>query len=114
MDGAVLRNPTGSFAVEMKDGCNAVTVTLLLWAGIMAFPAAWWLKAGGVAAGALAIQAVNIVRFISLYYIGQYNYRLFEFAHQYLWESLIILDVVVIFRLWVCWTIRSAAVRDAV
>jgi len=113
LQGAVLRDPAGGFAVEMKDGCNAVTVTLLLWAAIVAFPAAWRLKAAGVLAGALIIQAVNIVRFISLYYIGQYNYRLFEFAHQYLWECLLILDVVVIFRLWVCWTERPGTARDA-
>src|SRR5262249_41420776 len=39
VDGAILRDPVGGFAVEMRDGCNAVNVTLLLWSAILAFPA---------------------------------------------------------------------------
>jgi exosortase H (IPTLxxWG-CTERM-specific) len=98
--GAVLRAP-GGFAVEMRDGCNAVNVTILLWAAVLAFPAPWRMKALGLLAGALVIQALNILRFISLFYIGQYSSTWFDFAHGYLWESLLILDTMVVFWLWI-------------
>lgn len=100
VDGAVIRAP-GGFAIEMKDGCNAVNVTILLWAAVIAFPAGWRMKLFGAAGGMLAIQAVNIVRFISLFYLGQYSVKWFDFAHSYLWESLIVLDTMVIFWFWV-------------
>ena len=48
--GAVLRAPSG-FAVEMRDGCNGVNVTILLWSAVLAFPAPWTMKALGLAAG---------------------------------------------------------------
>ncbi len=99
--GAVLRDPSSGFAVEMRDGCNAVNVTLLLWSAVLAFPAPWRLKGLGLLAGSLIIQALNIVRFISLFYLGQFSFKWFELAHGYLWESLLILDTVVIFWLWV-------------
>ena len=49
----------------------------------------------------MLIQGVNLLRFISLYYLGQYSMRWFNFAHEYLWESLIMLDAMVVFGLWV-------------
>jgi exosortase H (IPTLxxWG-CTERM-specific) len=99
-NGAILRAP-GGFAVEMRDGCNAINVTILLWSAVLAFPAPWKMKALGLAAGTLVIQALNIVRFISLFYLGQYSMAWFDFAHAYLWESLLVLDTMVVFWLWV-------------
>lgn len=107
--GAILRAP-GGFAIEMKDGCNGVNVTILLWAAVLAFPAPWKLKAFGLAAGSLAIQLLNVVRFISLFYIGQYSTTWFEFAHGYLWETLLMLDTTVVFWLWVGRVSRARSV----
>jgi exosortase H (IPTLxxWG-CTERM-specific) len=112
IEGAILRSP-GGFAVEMKDGCNAVNVTILLWSALLAFPAPWKMKALGVLTGSLVIQAVNVVRFISLFYIGQYSATWFDFVHGYLWESLLVLDTMVIFWLWVNRVSRAASLPDA-
>ena len=88
--GAILRSPTG-FAVEMRDGCNAVNVMILFCSAIFAFPAALRMKVLGALCGASIIQIINVFRFISLFYLGQYSMPWFEFAHTYLWESLIVL-----------------------
>ena len=99
-DAAILRAP-GGFGVEMRDGCNAVNVTILLWSAVLAFPAPWKMKALGVIAGSVIVQVLNIVRFISLFYLGQYSMTWFDFAHAYLWESLLVLDTMVVFWVWV-------------
>jgi exosortase H (IPTLxxWG-CTERM-specific) len=113
IQGAVLRDPVAGFAVEMRDGCNAVNVTFLLWSAVLAFPAPRKQKALGLLAGSLIIQVVNIVRFISLYYIGQYSLTWFDFAHGYLWETLLVLDTMVVFWLWVNRVFRVGAVANA-
>ena len=110
--GAVLRAPSG-FAVEMRDGCNGVNVTILLWSAVLAFPAPWTMKALGLAAGTVILQALNIVRFVSLFYIGQYSLTWFDFAHGYLWESLLVLDTMVVFWLWVNRVSRYRPARHA-
>ncbi len=110
--GAILRAPSG-FGVEMKDGCNAVNVTILLWAAVLAFPAPWKMKVLGLFAGSAIIQVVNIVRFISLFYIGQYSATWFDFAHSYLWESLLVMDTMVVFWLWVNRVFKTAAAPNA-
>ncbi len=114
VDGAVLRDPSTGFGIEMKDGCNAANVTVLLWSAMLAFPSTWRMKAVGLVAGSLAIQFVNIVRFISLFYLGLYSATLFEFAHAYLWECLLVLDTTVVFWLWVNRLSRSSAAPNAV
>jgi exosortase H (IPTLxxWG-CTERM-specific) len=112
VQGAILQAPSG-FAVEMRDGCNAVNVTILLWAAVIAFPATWKMKALGTLVGSLLIQAVNVIRFITLFYIGQYSATWFDFAHGYLWETLIVLDTMVIFGLWVSRVSRAANLPNA-
>jgi len=99
-DAAILRAP-GGFSVEMRDGCNAMNVTILLCSAILAFPASTRAKVFGLLGGSLAIQILNIARFVSLFYLGQFSIRWFEFAHAYLWESLLVLDTMVVFWLWV-------------
>ena len=114
VEGPVLRDPASGFAVEMKDGCNAVNVTILLWSALIAFPASWRMKASGVLAGTLILQILNIARFISLFYLGQYSKTWFDFAHSYLWESLLVLDTVMLFWFWVNRVSRSVSVPDVV
>jgi exosortase H (IPTLxxWG-CTERM-specific) len=111
-EAAILRAPTG-FAVEMRDGCNAVNVTILLWSAVLAFPASWKMRLLGIGAGTLIIQVVNIFRFISLFYLGQYSMTWFDFAHAYLWESLIVLDTMVVFWYWVTRVLRFNAAPNA-
>jgi exosortase H (IPTLxxWG-CTERM-specific) len=113
VQGDILSSPSNGFAVRMVDGCNGANVTILLWAALLAFPASWRLKLGGLAAGTLAIHAINLVRFISLYYLGQYSRAWFNFAHVYLWELLIVLDTLVIFWVWVHMVFRSMARSNA-
>jgi len=106
----ILIHPPSGMGVEMKDGCNGVNVTLLLSAALIAFPVSWPQRLKGLLLGTIAIQSVNIVRFISLFYLLPYNRPLFDFAHDYLWESLIMLDALVVFWIWVYGIRRSKSV----
>jgi exosortase H (IPTLxxWG-CTERM-specific) len=108
-EGTVLRDPSSGMAVEMKDGCNGVNVTVLLCSALLAFPASWKLKVKGLLIGVAAIQVLNFLRFVSLYYLLQYSQAWFDFAHAYLWESLIMLDALAVFWLWVHLVFRSVA-----
>ncbi len=99
--GKVIRSTTNGFAVSIEAGCNGVEATLVLAAAMLAFPAPWRYKLLGLAVGAVAVQLLNIVRVVSLFYIGQWNLAVFEWAHQYAWQALIMLDVLVVWLIWV-------------
>ena len=72
-------------------------------AGIVAFPASLQPKVIAILAGFVFVQALNIVRIISLFYLGQWNYTVFEWFHLYLWPVLIMLDVLVVFAVYLQW-----------
>ncbi len=99
--GKVIRSLTNGFAVSIEAGCNGVEATIVLCAAILAFPAPWRHKVVGLVIGVVAVQLLNIVRVISLFYIGQWSYTVFEWAHLYVWQALIMLDVLVVWLIWV-------------
>lgn len=99
--GKVLFNSTTGFGVSIEPGCNGVEAMIVLVAAMLAFPAPWKHRLIGLAVGFVAIQGLNIVRVISLFYLGQWNTRAFEFAHEFLWQGLIMLDVLVVWLIWV-------------
>lgn len=98
MNGCVLRSPR--FAVTIYNGCNGLITSLIFVSGVLAFPARLSAKAIGVVGGLLAIQVVNLVRIISLFYIGIYLPKLFNSSHIFIWQSLVILAGV---TLWITW-----------
>lgn len=99
--GKIIRSTTNNFAVSIEAGCNGIEAILVLFAAIIAFPSPWRHKILGMLVGLVAVQALNIVRVISLFYIGQWNFAAFEWAHQYVWQALIMLDVLVVWLIWV-------------
>ena len=101
--GRILRDATTGFAVSIEAGCNGVEAAIVLIAGIVAFPASIQHRVIAILAGFVFVQALNIVRIISLFYLGQWNYAVFEWFHLYLWPVLIMLDVLVVFAIYLQW-----------
>jgi exosortase H (IPTLxxWG-CTERM-specific) len=96
--GKILHSTANGFAVSIEAGCNGIEAAIILIAAMLAFPAPWKHRVAGILAGLCAVQALNVVRVISLFYIGQWNANAFEWAHLYLWQALIMLDVLVWIR----------------
>ena len=98
--GNVIRDATNGFGVRIERGCNGLEAVIILFAAIFAFPAPLGHKLVGFVIGFFAIQLLNLVRIISLFYLGQWDFDLFTWAHLYLWPVLIMLDVLVVFVLY--------------
>lgn len=107
-EGDVLRFSDGRGAVQVLAGCNAVEVCALLSAAILAFPAR--LRDGliGAAVGVLALQAVNLLRIISLLYLSRGSQPMFDFFHHYVWDAMIGLEGLLVFFFWTRWQARRA------
>ena len=89
------------FGVSIEPGCNGIEACIVLFAAMMAFPSTWKHKFAGLVVGFVAVQALNVVRVVSLFYLGQWNTAVFNFAHEFLWQGLIMLDVLIVWLLWV-------------
>ncbi len=96
----IIRNSVNGFGVRIERGCNGVEAVIILFAAIFSFPAPFKNKIIGFVIGFFAIQILNLVRIISLFYLGQWNQAAFMWFHLYLWQALIILDALVVWLIW--------------
>jgi exosortase H (IPTLxxWG-CTERM-specific) len=98
--GNVIGSRSHPFAVAIEAGCNGLEATFVLVAAMLAFPSPWLHRLRGIVVGVAAVQALNVVRVVSLFYLGRWNRDVFEWAHLYVWQALIMLDVLIV---WVAW-----------
>jgi exosortase H (IPTLxxWG-CTERM-specific) len=106
VSGQVLSSPR--FSVAIHNGCNGLEAILIFVCGVMAFPAPWAGRIIGALLGFLAIQVFNVVRVVSLFYVGIYLPQWFNVSHIFIWQSLVIILAVV---LWLGWVHRYAVAK---
>lgn len=111
--GKVLQFSDTGFAVSIEAGCNGVEATIVLVAAVVAYPASWKARTVAILLGFIAIQSLNIVRIISLFYLGDWDLDIFSWVHLYLWPALIMLDVLVVFILYLRYLARTAGEAHA-
>ena len=110
--GKILQSTTNGFAISIEAGCNGIEAAIILIAAMLAFPAPWTYRLVGILAGLTAVQLLNVVRVISLFYIGQWSMQAFEWAHFYVWQALIMLDVLIVWLIWIRKLPRRTSLQD--
>ena len=85
----------------------------LLVAAMVAFPSSWRAKLVGVLAGVATVLVVNVVRIVSLFYIGVHFPRVFEVVHVEVWPTAIMFLALFLFLVWVRYATRPQARRGA-
>lgn len=88
------------FAVNIENGCNGLETALLLAAAVLAFPATAKQRLAGFFGGFAAIEALNLVRVVSLFWIGAHRRSWFGSAHTLIWQSVVVLAGVGLFVMW--------------
>jgi len=100
-----IRSP--EFAIAVRRGCDAVEPTWLLCAAILAFPGSLGRKLGGIAAGIVALQLLNLIRIVTLYLIGSHFPAFFFSAHLEIWPAVFILAAIGLFVGWKGWALEK-------
>ena len=88
------------FGITVVTACTGVFITGLFLIAVIAFPARWTSKLIGAGIGIVGIFLVNIVRLVSLYFIGVHWPGFLDQAHQLVWQSLLIVIAVALWLLW--------------
>ena len=92
------------YQLMIERGCDALEPSVLLIAGICAYPSSIRAMLVGTTLGTLCLSIVNIARIVSLYYIGVYWPRAFRVMHVDMWQAAFVLIVIV---LWIVWVARQ-------
>jgi len=91
------------FAVQIANGCNGLEAVVFLCAAILAFPASWRRRIAGMGLTIVTIQAINLVRVVSLFLLGRYRPDIFEVFHLAVWQTIILGIAALMFY---GWTVR--------
>jgi exosortase H (IPTLxxWG-CTERM-specific) len=88
------------FSVSVVRGCDSIYPTAMLWAALLAYSATWKSRLIGLLGGAVVLFLLNIVRILTMFYIGSYFPSLFDIVHVYAWQALFILITLAVWLFW--------------
>tara|TARA_Y100000031_G_scaffold150893_1_gene191044 strand:+ start:420 stop:914 length:495 start_codon:yes stop_codon:yes gene_type:complete len=108
VDGVSLYSPLLNMRIVSE--CTAITPTMVFAAAVLAFPSSVSVKLKGLVLGIVALYLINLVRVVSLYYIGTHAPSQMEFAHIVVWQSVMVLMAI---GLWSLWAARYSELRSA-
>jgi exosortase/archaeosortase family protein len=91
----------GGFAVTIEDICTGLDALTVVVAAVLAYPAPLLARRAGLVFAAGSIQAINLLRVVSLVYIGGHHPALFEQAHFVVWQALVIAWGVATLVVWI-------------
>lgn len=94
--------------------CGAIEVMSIFFAAVVAFPAPWWKRLLGILLGLPIMYLVNIFRLSCLAVIGALDQGgdWFNFAHEYVWQTVYIVFVVMVWLAWVEYVVRPRRQDD--
>lgn len=101
------------FSAEIITECTAIFPLMIFLAAVIAYPSGWKKKLWGIVLGVPAILFVNLIRLVSLFYVGYWFPSVFETAHLLVWQSLIIFFAVLFWLVWVEFFVHRGQVQRA-
>jgi exosortase/archaeosortase family protein len=96
---------TAVFGISVVTACTGLFTAGLFLIAVLIYPAGWRSKLVGVGIGLCGILALNVVRLVSLYFVGVHFPSALEPIHLLVWQSLLIAFAV---SLWLFWAGRLA------
>ena len=91
---------TERFGISVVTACTGLFLTGLFAIAVIAYPARARSKLVGVGVGICGIYVVNVVRLITIYYVGAYLPGMLDTVHLLVWQSLLIAFGVALWLLW--------------
>ena len=96
--------------LEIVPECIAITPTMVFASAVIAFPATMSDKLKGLVIGTVLLYGINLVRVVTLFYIGVYAPTHLEFAHLVVWQAAIMLAAI---GIWIHWAVKYGQARLA-
>ena len=102
VSGVSIESP--QFAIVIRRGCDAAEPTWLFSAAVLSFRAPLIRKLPGVLAGIVVLQVLNLLRIVTLYWIGLHLPDVFNSAHMEVWPTAFVVVAIVLFICWIEWS----------
>ena len=101
------------FAVEIREGCDAIAPTVLYCLSVLFYPVSWDRRLKGIGLGILLLMVLNVIRIVSLYLTGVHAPSWFEFMHVDFWQVAFILFTVLMWIYWMRWAVGTESTNES-
>jgi len=91
---------TDAFGISVVTACTGLFTTGLYVIAVLAFPTRWRARAIGLAIGVAGIFLLNLIRLVSLYFVGVHFPNVLDLVHQGIWQAVFIVFAVILWLLW--------------
>jgi exosortase H (IPTLxxWG-CTERM-specific) len=99
-NGSLVASP--DFSMDIILECTAIVPIVIFFSAVLAYPCTIKQKLVGMSLGIIALYAINLVRMVSLFFIGtHFSSRWFDAAHFFIWQPMMILIAIVLWLFWV-------------
>jgi exosortase H (IPTLxxWG-CTERM-specific) len=100
VDGTLISSP--DYAMRIVTECTGLVPMAIVVCAVLAYPGTAKQKAIGAALGIVALFVLNLVRTVSLFFIGgHFSSSFFNTAHFLIWQPVMILVAIVLWLFWV-------------
>jgi exosortase/archaeosortase family protein len=89
------------FSLSVVTSCTGLFLTALFVAAVLAYPARWWASLAGVGIGVAGLFGLNVLRLVTLFFVGVFLPAHVETAHLLVLQSLLIVAALLLWLLWV-------------
>ena len=93
----------GGFSYDITIGCTGLLPAAVLTVAILASSGSLGAKRRGLILGVPIVLAVNLLRLMSLFWIGSYRPGAFAVAHTWIWEATLVQCTFVVWLMWSRW-----------
>ena len=105
VDGTSVSSPV--FSMEIVRGCDAIEPVAAFVAAVLASPVALWAKIPGILVGATAMLLINLIRIVSLYFVGVHFPKALDIMHLDVWQAAFVVLAICFWAIWVQWATRE-------
>lgn len=88
------------FSFQIIYHCAGIFGMGIYAAAVVAYPSRWWEKLVGFAIGLPGLYVINTVRMVALGLIGMRWPEMFDWFHEWMWQGIFIIFVIVFWLLW--------------
>jgi len=88
-------------SLEVIGECTGIYELLVYSGCVLAYPTSSEKKLAGIAFGIPVMFATNMVRLVSLAFVGMWFPSVFDYVHYYLWQVTLIIIVVFVMLVWI-------------
>lgn len=96
----------GGFQYYVTDACSAISIVVTYAIAVLAYPVAWDSRLSGLLFGIPVLVGVNIIRLVTVGWVGLYSRSHFDAVHSYGWP---VLHVAGVGLLWMAWAWRTSS-----